>query len=112
MTFPLWRQEMRRQRELSRRAASEMGGDAGAFRIEEVYDIAYGGRILGVTKRWRFGEVALLPREMLGLDPRHWFFDHGLSRPGRSTKRSSRHRPGPGAAGCTCQIRLGRSVEP
>jgi hypothetical protein len=71
MTFALWRQEMRRQRELSRRAASEMGG-VGMFRIEEVPDIDYGGRILGVTKRWRYAEVALPPREVLGLDPRHW----------------------------------------
>ena len=72
MTGALWRQEMKRQRELSRRAALEMGGGAGAFRIEEVYDIAYGGRINGITKRWRYGEVTLPPREVLGLDPRHW----------------------------------------
>jgi len=72
MTFPLWRQEMKRQRDLSRRAASELDGGPGAFRIEEVYDIAAGGRVIGVTKRWRFGAVALRPREVLGLDPAHW----------------------------------------
>src|SRR6058998_3527956 len=72
MTFALWRQELKRQRQFSRRVASELDGRAGAFRIEEVYDIASGSRVLGVTKRWRFGEVTLPPREVLGLDPTHW----------------------------------------
>jgi len=36
MTYALWRQEMKRQRKFSRRAASELDGGAGAFRIEEV----------------------------------------------------------------------------
>jgi hypothetical protein len=71
MTFALWRQEMKRQRQFSRRAASELDGGAGAFRTEETYDIV-NGRLAGVTKRWRFGEIALRPREVLGLDPTHW----------------------------------------
>jgi len=71
MTFALWRQEMKRQRAFSRRATSELDGGAGAFRIEACHDIA-DGRLIGVTKRWRFGEVALPPKEVLGLDPRHY----------------------------------------
>jgi hypothetical protein len=71
MTFGLWRQEMKRQRQFSRRAASALDGGAGAFRIEACHDVA-SGRLIGVTKRWRFGEVALPPREVLGLDPRHY----------------------------------------
>jgi len=71
MTFALWRQEMKRQRAFSRRAASALDGGAGAFRIEACHDIT-DGRLIGVTKRWRFGEVALPPKEVLGLDPRHY----------------------------------------
>ena len=71
MTFALMRQEMKRQRQFSRRAAVALNGAAGAFRIEACPAIA-DGRLIGVTKRWRFGDVALPPREVLGLDPRHW----------------------------------------
>jgi hypothetical protein len=70
MDYAQWRQEQRRQRELSRRVGADIG-DGGAFRVEGCDNIMY-GRLVGFTKRWRYGEVALPPQEILGLDPRHF----------------------------------------
>jgi hypothetical protein len=70
MPIARWRQRLLRQRELSRRAAAAMA-EGGAFRVEGCLDVANGGRPR-VSRRWRFGAVVLQPREVLGLDPRHW----------------------------------------
>src|SRR5262245_54130775 len=72
MDFPQWREEQRRQREFSHRvgADAQMGVGA-AFRVELCDNVMH-GRVVGVTRRWRYGDVPLAAQEALALDPRNF----------------------------------------